>query len=132
MPARSRLGYRGWTLTFLGVVWFAVGARIFTRGDLHPGHTMPIEYLNEWVRVAIWWGSAIIAFVTAWWPPGKTKWGFVALMIPAGFRAGSYLGAVMFGYWSVLVDALVWTGIVGFVMLCADWPEPVEAPDGES
>lgn len=139
---RLHLGYRGTALISLGLVWFAVGARIVTQPDDDPLHMLPIEYLPISIRSGIWFGAAAVALIVAFWPPGKTKWGYTALVIPAAFRALSYLGAVIlsavgqaigrpeWGYADAWVDALVWSGIVGYVMLCADWPEPPDLSDG--
>lgn len=135
---RRLLGYRGLSLTFLALVWFAVGARLLVDpndpGSHLIGHRLPLEYLPIWLRVAIWWAAALAAVVTAWWPKGKTKWGFVALVVPASFRAISFTGALLLGAHGGLawVDAAVWVGITSYVMVLADWPEPAVTEGGSS
>lgn len=122
------VGYRGLTQMFLALVWVAVGFRIIEVPDADPGHKLPIEFLPVWLRVAIWWAAALAAVVTAVWPPppgNKDRWGFSALVVPVAFRAISYTGAVIFGYGGAAIDAAIWIGVSGYVMVVADWPEPV-------
>lgn len=133
----SRIGYRGATLTFLAVVWFAVGANLIADGDPDPAHRTLLELLPMWVRVAVWWVAAAVAMVTAWWPPTRPKWGYTALVVPAAFRALSYGGAATFAGWhavtgteswtfvvATVADTAVWLGITFYILTCAGWPEP--------
>lgn len=120
-----RLGFRGTSLLFLSLVWVAVGARIPGDPFDSPGYRLPLEYVPIPVRVGIWWVAAAVAIIAAWWPPGRTKWGFIALSVPASFRAFSYLGAALFyGHPEILIHALLWLGVTGYVVNTSNWPEP--------
>lgn len=129
---QRRFGYRGRALTLVGVVWVLVGVGVL----LHPIATPEALLLHERIpvaaRVVLWMGAGVCALITSWWPPGADRFGFMALVVPAAIRAGSYawsafLGMVTgndVGRASQWVDALAWIAIVAFVQLLAAWPEP--------
>ncbi|HEX6514801.1 MAG TPA: hypothetical protein VF049_04460 [Nocardioidaceae bacterium] len=133
-PAQ-RFGYRGRALTLVGLVWILIGAAVI----LHPyEHLAPRILLHEHipvpVRVVLWVGAGVCALVTSWWPPGADRFGFMALVIPAAIRAGSYgwtafLGFVthnQLGNHNAWIPAAAWAVIVAFVQLLAAWPEPAD------
>lgn len=125
----EHLGYRGRALFFLAVVWAMIGVRLLETGglpDAGRGYALPLQHLPLWLRVFLWWAPAALAAVTAFWPAGWTRWGFIALVLPVAFRAASYAFSVLFGHLGDLISCLVWVGITAFVMLLAGWPEPVE------
>lgn len=121
----------------LGVVWMFVGYQLVWHGEPEPGvNPVPLELLPISVRAGIWFASAAVAFVTAIWPPGRDRFGFMALVIPGALRALSYwwaLGAGLvtgneIGDYHRWDDALVWTAEVLFVVMLASWPEPADSP----
>lgn len=128
----DRVGFRSPALTFLAFVWLAVGARLLTASDPDPFHKLPIEYLPMQVRVLLWWLPAILAGIAAWVRVVPSRVGFVALVIPAAFRALSFTGAAATGlltgdypFWvAALVEAVVWAGVTGYVIVAAAWPDP--------
>lgn len=125
-----RYGYRGRALTLVGLVWILVGLTVLREPERVP---LVSEWLPLWLRVALWTGAGLVALLTSWWPPGRDRWGFMALVVPAAIRALAYawswtLGLVSDGELGDSADwigATGWVAIVGFVLLLAAWPEPV-------
>ena len=124
IPARLHLEERGRALLMLAVVWVMIGLAVMFRPDPDIAHRLPIEYAPHWIRAAIWWIPAGIAVVTAWWPVGKDKWGYVALVIPVAFRGISYtiafaLGVLTgnaYGWSGYLLETIVWAFVMGLVV----------------
>lgn len=123
-------GFRPTALVLFSLIWFGVGLGLITRGaaPLNPEHRLPLEYLPIWLRVALWWGPALLGLVAAFWPPQRDRWGWVLLSIPASFRAASYLFAGMIG-WIDFSYAVSWVVICGILTLLAFWPEPIREGD---
>lgn len=127
--ARRQIGFRGTALMMFACVWIGVGVGVLR----HPrpetaSHILPLEYLGEDFRAAIWFAAAGVAIVTAWWPPGKDKWGWMALSIPAILRVVTYAVASVFG-WLPVDFAITWVFITGLVFLLSAWPEmPLRRP----
>lgn len=132
-PILRLLGFRGTSLAFLALVWFAVGARIANDPDPDPTYMLLVEWLPVEVRVALWWVPALVAFIVAWLPTRHGKFGFVALVIPAAIRAFSFTIASPW-HPELRWDALVWVGVVGYILTVSAWPEPARRyqhrPDG--
>jgi hypothetical protein len=120
-------GYRPTALVLFSLIWFSVGLGLVTQStQVRAEHPLPLEYLPiEW-RVALWWVPALAGLVNAFWPPGKDKWGWALLSIPATFRACSYFVAAIFG-WLDATYFISWAVILGILTLLALWPEPVPA-----
>lgn len=137
--ACDRLGYRGWDLIVVSTIWVLIGLSIHLRGDPDPEHTVMLEHFGEWLRIAIWWGAAVVGYVTAWWPPGKDRWGWTALVIPPALRALQYLVAWglgvasgdMFGYAGAWLEAIAWTLVTLWVVRQAKRPEMPTLPHRE-
>lgn len=119
----SRLGFRGTSLVFLALVWFAVGSRIAAAPDPDPTYSLPLEIFPVWLRVALWWVPALVAFTVAWMSTARGKVGFVALVIPASLRGFSF-AVVLPWHLEVWIEAVVWLGIVGYILTLSAWPEP--------
>lgn len=134
-PPLQRFGYRGRALTFVGLIWLLIGIRVATDPIADPDHLLLVEQLPVWLRVCLWIAGGVTAIVTAWWPTGADRFGFMALVVPAAIRTGSFawsafLGLVTRGevgnarHW---LDATAWAVVVGFIVLVlAPWPEPAE------
>lgn len=117
-------GFRPTALLLFSLIWVSVGLGLITRPDsLDSTHRLPIEYLPIWLRVVLWWGPALCGVIAGFWPPGKDKWGWVLLSVPASFRAASYGIAAVYG-WIDPTFALSWLVILGILALLAFWPEP--------
>lgn len=124
-------GERGMDLLLLGFIWLLLGFAIAEGNETHRAYVFVIEYLPIPLRVAIWWGAAAVAFITAWWPAGKDRWGFVALVIPPALRATSHVVAVIsgyltddkYGYHQDWIPALSWVTVTLFVWRLARHPE---------
>lgn len=129
----DRLGFRGTSLVFLSLVWFAVGSRIVSNPDPDPSYALPLELFPVWVRVAVWWVPALIGFCVAWMSTAHGRLGFVALVIPASLRGFSFTAALPW-HIELWIEAVVWLGIVGYILTLSAWPEPArrtcEASDG--
>lgn len=130
-----RFGYRGRALTLVGLVWVLVGVKVLR----DPGGTPYLDHLPTWLRLSVWGATGGVALVTAWWPAGADRYGFMALSIPATIRTlangWSWLLGIVTGNqvgnsgdW---VSAVAWAAIVAFVLLLASWPEPVTNNGGE-
>jgi hypothetical protein len=107
--ASTHLGHRGAFLITVGILYLALGWGY--AGENLPPYVlkqlaMPIEVmgyvgvhdpqtaLNIWGIV--WMCSAVVAMVTAWWPPGWDFIGFIALWVFAFLWAAlNFLGAVI-------------------------------------
>lgn len=128
-----RLTRRGMVLLPLAVVWVVTGLRLLLLPDATPGFTLPIEHLPMPGRVALWWATAAVAVVLAW-VPAWTTWGYVALVIPAGFRFLSYGGAVVLGDVSplLILDVVVWAAITALIVTLARVVEDCDAPDDDT
>jgi hypothetical protein len=132
LPPAQRFGYRGRALTLVGVVWILVGVAVILHPYVDPNRMMLHEHLPISVRVVLWVGAGVCALVTSWWPAGADRFGFMALVIPATIRAGSFAWSALLGFVtddaigdrSRWVEALAWASIVLFVELLAAWPEP--------
>jgi hypothetical protein len=133
---------RSGDLVLLSIIWFAVGVNTLNHD---PERTVVIvELLGPYIRAALWFGAAIIAFVVATHGPGYVhgidKWGFAALMIPVAIRALSYWVAWGIGisgidspYGSVALwpGAVSWTVVGIFVYRLGRRPElPAEVQRG--
>jgi hypothetical protein len=133
-----RFGYRGRALTLVGTVWVLVGIGVLLHPYQHPDALLLHERLPLALRTILWLGAGVCALVTSWWPPGADRFGFMALVVPAAIRAGSYAWSAFLGLLThnhvgqatQWVDAVAWLAIVAFVQLLAAWPEP--APPREN
>ena len=130
---QRRFGFRGKALTRLGVVWLLVGLSVLLAPVRDADNLIALEQLPVWLRVGLWWAPAVVAFVTAWWPAGADKIGFMALVVPAALRALSYLWTAVVGTFSdvygdtgMWTAAIAWVVITDFVILLAAWPEQVD------
>ena len=88
----TTLHHRARSLILMGLVWIAVGTSVLVDPPGLPGHAYVLEALPTGVRAAIWLvagGSAVVAAQRRRW----TRWGFVALVIPAALRTFSYAWA---------------------------------------
>lgn len=127
-----RIGFRGRALTLFGAVWVLIGVLVAQDPVLDLEHPILLELLPHSVRVALWISAGTAALITAWWPPGSDRMGFIALVVPAGLRTGSYgwsavMGAVTdqnIGDATDWPQAIAWGLVVALVLLIARWPEP--------
>ena len=132
ISAWARFGYRGRALSMVGVVWILISFRVLLTPDSDPAQLLLLEHLPVELRFVIWLGAGVCALVTAWWPVGSDRFGFMALVAPAAIRAGSYawnalLGALTgndVGHRGDWIDAVAWVVIVAFILLLSAWPEP--------
>ncbi len=129
-----RLGFRGRFLLLVGTSYVFQGFASLDTWNLAPHDLAP-----PWSRAALWIVAGVIAIVTAWLPvrrPNPAGW--LALYIPPALWSLSYLIGwishlapglgLSFHYQGALTYALVWALVVAVILVCADWPEPPEAP----
>jgi hypothetical protein len=128
------LGRRGAVLLILGIAWVLQGARVAVRPYSPPEHLH--EMLPGWLRVGMWVVAGGIAVYAAFRRhPGQDTPGFVALMVPLGIRAFSYVwGSFTWlfteqGSAVAALDATLWIVLVVLVVTIAGWAEP--RPQGD-
>jgi hypothetical protein len=129
-----RIGSRGVDLILLSVCWVIVGWSI-TLGDPDPQHKVPIEYLGEPVRIAIWYAGTVAGFIAAF-RTANDRWGFGILIVAPALRAISYWTAWaqgilhLGGAVSLWPEAVLWTAVTVIVYRLARRPEMPHRPNG--
>jgi len=129
------LGHRGRGQLLLAAAWLFIGIDSIADPTVTPTRYLFHESLPPILRAGMWIATGLVATVTAWWAPGKDKWGFVALVIPPAVRFFSYgmawiLGALplgSIGYVNGWIGAAVWAAVVAIVIHIAATPELPEA-----
>lgn len=124
-------------LTTLGVAWIATGVSIALNSD--PAYVelvVPLTWLSPETRGAGWIITGMVSCAYAWRP----RWiaydvlGFLALYVMPAYRAGAFLWGWLDswlplgggpGYRPGLVQAALAAAMMGVVMICSDWPDPV-------
>ena len=142
---RLRRKYRAWRrygmsdrskdLLLLAVIWCVVGF-FATRGDPDPNYKVPLEYIGEPARIAVWYGGALAAVISVLRGPGRDSWGFALLTIAPAMRAISYWVAWILGVIGIdgaeplWPDAILWTAVSLVVYRFARRPELPPRSDG--
>lgn len=129
-------GKRGSILLLLGTLWVLEGVSLIDYEI--PGPHVAHQFLPNWIGVGAWVVTGLIAVAAALRPPGiPDHWGFTALYLMPAIRFISYaMGWV--ASWG-LFDPPPWmpsfsegwryvalyAGLVGVIMICAGWREPL-------
>lgn len=116
------------SLLLLGGVWLLVGVLTLINPPTLPSEAFLLAALPIWIRAAFWLLAGSCAMLFSVWPPDKRRWGFVALLLPAGLRTLAYVwGGVEWGLTAAFADvaissprawlgALIWALVTLFVM----------------
>jgi hypothetical protein len=121
-----RFGYRGIALTLFALAFVGIGLGTPYSPPAPP--ELLYSLIPIWVRVVVWIGCGVVAFVGAVSRRDEWQsWGFAVLLIPLlGERLLSYVGAVLVEdntmRWAA--GGFVWFLFTGIVTLIAAWPEP--------
>lgn len=112
------LGHRGQGQLIIAAIWLFVGIGEVVEPEQHPGHLWSFyESLAPWMRCGLWVVPALFALVTAWWPPGRDRSGFVALVIPPALRAMSDGWVTLLGLLpGDIGDTHAWVGFAAWAL----------------
>ena len=123
-PLFDWLGWRGFALLAVALLWIAIGANVLLDPNRNPHlfHT----HLPVWLRLCFWWGAAAGAIIFAWWPC-KQSYGFGCLLVPLLQRFLSYLWALVTAPQpAFLVQAAIWGFCIIVVLLFAFGLKPTK------
>lgn len=83
----------------------------------------PVHALQFWA--ALWAGSGVLAIITAWWPPGRDSWGFVALWaFSAVWSVLNLWGGLVLGAPRATVVGLIFAIYALTVAIVSGMPDP--------
>ena len=131
LARKVRLGRRGLVLVLVGVCWVLLGISVILTPYSSQGW-VPHEEIPGWARGSVWIITGCVGIVTAWWPPGKDRWGFAAIVLMPLERAASFavaavgwaLPGIEHGAPRGWISALIWSAVVALIMLITGWQEP--------
>lgn len=126
------LGYRGSILLLFGIVWLVVGLGTYTAPKVEGliiSDIPPLVKATGWVLTGVY---AVGVGLVSRWRDDST--GFVALYVMPAVWTFLYLVSWFDswnggGYARGWVSAVVYFAVMGVVMICAGWPEPIEEGD---
>jgi hypothetical protein len=129
----SHLGRRGVVLLLVGLIWISVGYSVFHMPYPTTRVPAPHELLPPAARYIAWGVTGFIGIVSAFFAPGRDRWGFLAVMLMAAERAFSWLIVLMlhfylYQHWlSLPVFGFLPWGLITFlhlsdILLVPIWP----------
>jgi len=126
------LGRRSQALLVLAGLWLLMGIVVaVTEHEIDLGDAIAYEAIPIPVRVALWVGTALLAFVVSMrlrWQ----DWGWMGLALMPAERAISHAWSLGHGLipgeppgttWAGFTSTLLWLGITHLVLILAGWNE---------